>query len=208
MKKYCLFFSLLMGAATHAQQFATTEDGKRIRLNENGTWQFAEAVPSKNPDSATKLFSKPQASTIFAKSAKNRFAFWYDKSIWKVSHDVNNEAAEFELSLLKGEAFAMFISEKVEIDLENLKAIALKNAREQDPNTKLDKEETRIINEQKVKFLQMSGEAHGVKFVYVGYYTSNNSGTLQFVCFTSRNLFKSYESDFQNLLNGLVVSAQ
>ena len=208
MKKYWIFILLFAGAGADAQQFATTDDGKRIRLNENGTWQFADPSAIKTPDSVVKIFSKPQSSTIYMKSAKNRFAFWYDKSIWKVSHEVNNEAAEFELSLLKGDGYAMFISEKVEIDLENLKEIALKNAREQDPNVRLDKEEMRMINGQKVKYLQMSGDAHGVKFVYMGYYASNNSGTLQFVCFTFRNLLKNYESDFQNLLNGLVVSTQ
>lgn len=197
-----------MGAGANAQQFATTDDGKRIRLNENGTWQFVNLPDNKSPDSVAKRFSKPPSSTIYLKSAKNRFAFWYDKSVWKVSPNVKNESAEFELSPVKGEAYAMFISEKVEIDLENLKEIALNNAREQDPDIRIEKEEMRIVNEQKVKFLQMSGAAHGVKFVYMGYYTSNSSGTLQFVCFTSRNLFKSYESDFQNLLNGLIVSAQ
>jgi len=65
-----------------------------------------------------------------------------------------------------------------------------------------------MVNGQKVKLLQMSAEAQSVKFVYLGYFASNNSGTLQFVCFTSGNLLKNHTADFQNLLNGLVVSAQ
>jgi len=47
-----------------------------------------------------------------------------------------------------------------------------------------------MVNGQKVKLLQMSAEAQSVKFVYLGYFASNNSGTLQFVCFTTGNLLK------------------
>ena len=54
------------------------------------------------------------------------------------------------------------------------------------------------------KYIQMSGQAKGVKFIYQGYYTSNESGTVQFVCFTGKNLLKNYEKDMQELLNGLV----
>jgi hypothetical protein len=207
MKK--IWVSLLIGTTLNAysQQFATTDDGRRIRLNENGTWQIIKPESGSLTDSTAKFFSKPQSSTAYLKSAKNRFGFWYDKSTWKVSKQSSNEAAEFELQMLKGDGYCMFISEKIEIDLENLKEIAIKNAQTEDPSIKIDREENRIINGQKAKFLQMSGEMHGVKFVYLGYYTSNESGTLQFVCFTARNLLKEYEGEFFNLLNGLVVAA-
>ncbi len=206
MKKNFLFFFLFLATTSYAQQLATTDDGRRVKLNTNGTWQFADSTMK--ADTAARLFSKPPHSTTYIKSTRNRFGFWYDKSIWKMAEKLSNDASEFELSLVKGDGFAMFISERIEVDLENLKEIAVNNAREEDPNIKLEKEENRIINGQKVKYLQMSGEAHGIKFVYMGYYTSNESGTLQFVCYTAKNLLKNYEPDFQNLINGLVVSAQ
>ena len=208
MKKIWVSFVILTTLNAYSQQFATTDDGRRIRLNENGTWQIVKPETGSLTDSTAKIFSKPQSSTVYLKSAKNRFGFWYDKSTWKVSKQISNEAAEFELQMLKGDGYCMFISEKIEIDVENLKEIAIKNAQTEDPNIKVDREENRIINGQKVKFLQMSGEMHGVKFVYMGYYTSNEAGTLQFVCFTARNLLKEYEGEFFNLLNGLVVAAR
>jgi hypothetical protein len=102
----------------------------------------------------------------------------------------------------------MFISERIEIDLDHLKNIVIKNAQQEDPDIIIEKEELRIVNGIKLKYLQMSGQAHGVKFVYQGYYSSNSTGTVQFVCFTAKNLIKDYESEFLNLLNGLVSSGQ
>jgi hypothetical protein len=195
-------------SGAYAQQFATTPDGRTVKLNENGTWQYANAPKPSHGDSITHIYSKPQLATTYAKSARNRFGFWYDKNIWTLVQKPTNEYAEFQLDMPKGDGYAMFISERIEIDLDHLKSIVIKNAQQEDPNISIEKEELRIVNGIKLKFLQMSGETHGVKFEYQGYYSSNNSGTVQFVCFTTKNLIKDYESDFLNLLNGLVSSGQ
>ena len=199
---------ILSGLHSDAQQFATTDDGRRIKLNENGTWQLVKPAPAGVIDSTLKVFSKPQLSTTYVKSQKNRFGFWYDKSAWTLSNQISNQAAEFELQLAKGDGYCMFISEKIEIDIENLKEIAIQNAKSEDPNIKVERDENRLVNGQKVKFMQLSGTMRGINFVYMGYYTSNESGTLQFVCFTAKNLLKEYEPAFQNLLNGLVVTGR
>jgi len=191
-----------------AQQFATTEDGRTVKLNENGTWQFVTKEKSRKTDSILHIYSKPQLATTYVKSTRNRFGFWYDKTVWKPVQKKTNEYAEFEMEMPKGDAYAMFISEKIELDLDQLRNIVIKNARQQDPNIMVEKEEMRMVNGIKLKYLQMTGEAHGVNFVYQGYYSSNSSGTIQFVCFTAKNLVKEYESDFLNLLNGLVSSGQ
>jgi hypothetical protein len=191
----------------YAQQLATTPDGRTVKLNENGTWQYVTTKLA-GADSVTHIYSKPQLATTYAKSARNRFGFWYDKNVWKLVQKPSNEYAEFELEMPKGDGYAMFISEKIQIDLDHLREIVIKNARGQDPNIAVEKEELRIVNGIKLKFLQMSGEAHGVKFIYQGYYSSNSSGTVQFVCFTARNLIKDYEPEFLNLLNGLVSAGQ
>jgi hypothetical protein len=208
LRAIILLLCAFCGREIHAQQLATTEDGRTVKLNENGTWQYVTINKSPRADSIIHIYSKPQLSTTYVKSSRNKFGFWYDKNVWNLAPKRTNEYAEFELVMPKGDGYAMFISEKIEIDLDHLKKIVIKNAQQEDPDIAVEKEEMRKVNGIKLKFLQMSGEAHGVKFVYQGYYSSNSSGTIQFVCFTPKNLIKDYESIFLNLLNGLVSSSQ
>ena len=199
---FCLF--ICTGFNSYSQQFATTDEGKTVKLNADGTWQYATRDMPYPEDSIAHIFSKPQLATTYLKSSRNHFGFWYDKKIWKSAENNATPFVEFQLDLSKGDAYAIFISEKIEIDLPTLKKAVIKNAKSEDPDIVVEKDELRLVNGHKVRFLQMSGMGHGVKFVYQGYYASNDSGTVQFVCVTARNLLKDYEPYFQNLLNGLV----
>ncbi len=183
---------------------ATTDDGKRVVLHNNGKWEY------KNDDTTAvsaeiKYYTKPETAKTLLKSEKNNFAIWFDSKKWKKSKEMDNEDAEFELKLFNGDGYAIVITERIEIDIENFKEIALENARDAAPDIVIEKEENRIVNGQKIKFLQMGGSAMGIKLVYVGYYSSNESGTIQLICYTGKNLLKNYLKDFEDLMNGLVV---
>lgn len=187
------------------QKYATSDDGKRVKLNANGTWEYA-----KEPLTGTKIeekhFNKPALANTLLKSKKNNFAVWYDPSKWKVSNKLDNENAEFELSLKGEDGYCMAISERIQVDIENLKNIALKNAQEADPNATIDQEEDRIVNGKKIKMLKILCTVQSIKFVLLGYYASDESGTIQLVCYTAQNLSKNYEKDFWDILNGLTVA--
>jgi hypothetical protein len=200
--KYTLILCLLLAPTVlFCQVMGTTDDGKRVKLNGNGTWEYIiEKSDSASVSSGN--YAKSTKATTQIKSTKNDFGFWYDKSKWKLGKDEEGDA-EFTLEHIDGDAYAMFLAERIEIDLENLKDIAVENAKSLDPDIKVDTETTRVVNGHKVKYIQMSGQAKGMKFIYQGYYTSNESGTVQFVCFTGKNLLKEYEKDMQELLNGL-----
>ena len=43
-----------------------------------------------------------------------------------------------------------------------------------------------------------------MEVTYFGYYYSNSKGTVQFVAFTSKNLFPKYKTEMENLLNGFM----
>lgn len=203
MKYYLLLALLAMHTGVFSQVMGTTDDGKRVKLNSNGTWEYVTRDATEASTEKAEAFSKSAGATTQVKSTKNDFGFWYDKSKWKMGKQDDNEDAEFALEHKDGDSYAMFLAERIEIDLENLKEIAVENAKELDPDVKVDIETNRIVNGQKVKYIQMSGQTKGVKFVYQGYYTSNESGTVQFVCFTGKSLLKLYEKDMQELLNGL-----
>jgi len=204
-----LFICILGGMLTAiAQKKAVTENGEEVLLSDDGTWKYLN--DSLKTDTATIptnpiTFSKGTSSTFLLKSTKFNVGIWLDPKKWTFGKGVNNEAAEYELNLKNGDLYAMLITENMEIPLKTLKEAAIKNATDAAPDLKLVKEEYRTVNKNKVSLLEMNGTAKGIKFTYYGYYYSNARGTLQFVSYTSQNLFSKFQTDIEGLLNGLVV---
>lgn len=206
MRTILSLLSTLFVLCAGAQQTATTEDGKKVLLYDNGKWEYTkEDIDSASGQTSLKSYTKPATAKTFAKSGKNNFGVWYDNKKWKLDEDPNNEAAEFSFRLLKGDGYAMAITERIEIGMENFKEIALGNARNAAPDIAVEKEEERKVNGVLIKFIQMSGTIKGIKFTYAGYYCSNESGSIQLLSFTGKSLFKNYQKDFEELLNGLVT---
>ena len=188
-----------------AQIYGTTDDGLRVQLNENGTWKYLERDTSAAIAVNPKAFLKPTNAIATKKSTQNSMSINYNPVKWKVLKNKNNEDAEFEFEHVKGNSYAMVINEKIEIPLENLKKISYDNVIENAPDSKIDKAEYRTVNGLKVLHLEMSGTMEGIKFVYYGYYFSNEKGTTQMVCYTAKSLLKEYQVDFEDFLNGLTA---
>ena len=203
MKYIATLVFVLIALYNNAQQKATTDNGQRVILNDNGKWEYEKKDTAAKSD--LKSFTKPAAATSLIRSEKNNYAVWYDPKKWKKRSDIKNDAVEFQLGLSSGDGYAMAVTERIEIAIENLKEVALTNAMNAAPDVVIEMEEDRMINGHKVKCLQMSGTASGIKFTYLGYYTSHENGTIQLVCFTGKNLMKQYRKDFEDLLNGLVL---
>ena len=207
MKKliFAVFF-LLPVFTIHAQINALTETGDEVILYEDGTWKY---VDKEMPESSEiKLneqeFKKEDDQTFLVKSKNLNFGVWINPREWTFEKSSPGEAAEFQFRKKDEDLYAMFISEKVEIPIENLKRIAFKNARKAAPNVEITNEEFRNVNGIKVLMMQMRGTIEGMNFLYYGYYFSNENGTIQLLTYTSANLFERYEKDMNAFLNGLV----
>lgn len=208
MKNF-LLTTLVMCSLTlgYGQIKAVTENGDEVTLFDDGTWSYddlgvmEEAEIAMNP--AT--FKKGDKATFLLKSSKNNFGFYLNPKEWSFTKEASNTAAEYELQLKSGDLYGMIIAEQVEIPLENLRGIAISTAKSAAPDLKVIKEEYRMVNGLKMLHLQMNGTMQGIKFSYYGYYYSNESGTVQYVTFTSQNLIESYREQCDALLNGLVV---
>ena len=190
-----------------AQIKAVTENGDEVMLNEDGTWSYnlegVDEGEEKEPAMNNQKFSKPTGSTFLLKSEKLNVGVWLDSKKWGFKKSTN-DVAEFDLSRKAGDIYGMIISESVEIPLLNLKNIALDNARAAAPDIKLVKEEYRMVNGLMVLHLQMDGTIQGIKFTYLGYYYSDESGTVQFLTYSSQKLMKEQRAECEALLNGLV----
>jgi hypothetical protein len=208
MKKILLqaiFF--LIVTSLFGQKKAVTETGEEVTLYNDGTWKYAndslsekKALPT-NP----KTFKKNVGSAFLLKSSRIDVGVWLDAKKWNFKKASTNEAAEYELQLKGKDLYGMMITESIEIPIETLRGIAVKNAGSVAPDIKVIKEEYRTVNNKKILLIQMNGTMRGIKFTYYGYYYSNAKGTVQLVTYTAQNLFASYLSDMEDLLNGFVT---
>ena len=109
---------------------------------------------------------------------------------------------KFDFTLKNKDAYGMLISEKIEIPLKTLKMAALGNARRVSSDVHVVKEEYRKVNGKMLLYLQMDGTINEVKFSYLGYYYSNESGTIQLLTYTASKLKDEYAKDLEEFLNG------
>jgi hypothetical protein len=188
-------------APAAAEIEATTADGRKVILRDDGTWSDPSAVsPARN------LASKPAGATQMLQSKKGFMELWYDPSKWTQRTKFSNESAEFALEHTSGDAYAMVIVERISMPLSTLRKVALDNAKATAEDARISLEEERTINGVRITAMQIDGTFSGIPFRYYGYYWTGNAGTLQVVTFTSQNLFGEVAEDFTGLLNGVVIT--
>ena len=89
--------------------------------------------------------------------------------------------------------------------MESLKQIAVENAKGAAPDAKITYEEYRIVNGVKLLMMKLEGSINGLKFIYIGYYFSNEKGTIQLITYTGTNIVQQYIPEIESFLNGFVV---
>jgi len=213
MKKLLLFVvtALLFQEMVHSQTKALTSDGNEVLLYSNGTWKYVDEKLSSDNASREVLmnanpFRKSPASSFEVKSKKLNCSVFINPKKWKFSPAEDGGAGEYDFDFRNGDVYAMIITERTEIPMESLKDIAVKNAREVAPDLEVVEEEFRMVNNKKMFCMRMNGTIKGIQFSYFGYYFSSPNGTIQFLTYTSKNLFDSNRSEMEELLNGLVIT--
>ena len=199
----CAFLAL----SGFAQQKAVTETGREVLLYEDGTWSYiseGDEEPGEipvNPDP----FEKDKKSTFLLKSTVIDYGFYLSPKAWGFEKSKDVGAVEYKFKRKGEDLYGMAVTERLEIPFETLRAIAVENGRKAAPDLEVIEEEYRTVNGHKVMMLKMKGTIQGLKFKYYGYYSSSESGTVQFLTYTTDNLFERYKGDMEKLLNGLVI---
>jgi hypothetical protein len=148
-------------------------------------------------------FSAPRQATARVELLGGKARVDYDPAAWK--EEPTDETGRKTLRHVNGDAYALIISERLTIPLENLRSVALNNARTVAPDTKVVEQARRRVNGTDVVMLRMEGTASGLQFTYFGYYYGGKAGTIQVLTYTGSTLFDEYRGDFEALLNGFRV---
>lgn len=209
MKSFFLSCLLLtISSLAIGQQTATTLDGKTVILNDDGTWKYQDKplAAIEFNDSLLTKYRKPTTAKTLLKSERTNHAIWYNSLKWSTIDLKPTESTEYVLKLKDKDGYCITVVEKIEMPLENFREVMLKNLRMRGAEAiEIINEDYRIVNGNRVLHIQFNASANGVKFSYLGYYYSNEKGTTQLLCYTSKNLFSEYKQEFENMLNGFSV---
>lgn len=208
MKKLLITVLLLLIAiASYAGQKAISDTGKQVILNDDGTWAYVDRVqnPVQKIETNPMKFEKPQDATFLIKSIRNNSAYWINPTKWVFRKTEESAAIEYKFQLKGKDLYGMAITEGIEIPVETLTDVALSNAQNAAPDSKVIRQEYRIVNGQKVIYMEINGTIKGINFIYLGYYCSNSAGTTQWVAYTSANAVDKYKSEIMELLNGFTL---
>lgn len=191
----------------NAQVKAVTDTGDEVLLYDDGTWKYtneqvAEETEIKVND---KNFTKDDKSSFVVKSSKVDIGIWINPKDWNFSKNSSNEDAEFQFQKKGEDLYGMLIAEKLQIPIATLRDVALQNAKKVSTDMMVVQEEYRNVNGIKVLMMQMAGTIQGMRISYLGYYYSNESGTIQLLTYTGESLFNNYRRDIEIFLNGLVT---
>ena len=206
MKKFLIIVLIFLSFKVNAGKRAVTDEGDIVILNNNGTWEYESIDKTKSTEirENKSTFKKNSTLTFLIKSVRNNSAIWINPQKWTFKKSNNaDEASEYEFERKNMDLYAISITERITVDLENLTQIAFQNAKTAAPDVKIIKREYRIVNGIKVMYMEMDGTIQGIKFSYFGYYYSDKSGSIQLLAYTGSNLAEKYKIEIENFLNGL-----
>lgn len=182
---------------------AITDDGRKVILKNDGTWRPFGSKPASS-ERAKNINKKVDSSTAVFKPKGDKFQVWYDPSKWHMKKAADSDKPTFEHK--DGDVYAMVLAERFSMSLEALRDLAINNAQNVAPDTKVTYEEERLVNGRKVLCLKIDGTIAGVQFTYYGYYYAGKGGIIQLITYTSQNLIDEYQGEMTNFLNGLIIN--
>lgn len=203
--KTLIFIAIsLWGNNVFAKTKAITDKGEEVILYDNGTWKSTEIKQGYDTRLDTLVVNRKSSAGFLVKSTRNTSGVFIDPKQWslmKKAPDASSQQ-EYSFNLKEGDAYAMMITEQIEMPLNSLAEIALENMKEVAPDGRISRDEIRKVNGAIVKCLQMEGSVKGIEFIFLGYYFTAENCTTQLVSYTSKSLFPKYKKDMEDLING------
>lgn len=205
MKRLALLYIFFMSVlGSFSQITATTAEGKKVILYNNGTWKYTDSV-SMTIEKGGEYF-KPLGTNCIIKGQIVKYVVVYDSSLWKLHDTPLNKQADFSMSLKESPtATILLIPEKSTSTLSALRDLALNNARRTGKNVLVQKQEFRRVNKKDVLYLEFTTEVQGFTFLFMAYYYSGENSCIQLVAYTEMSLAEKDKPKMLDLMNGLIL---
>lgn len=215
MTKLCVMKTTVLAALLCASALVqaapmrgVTEKGDEIVLHDDGTWKYIKPMP--DAPAAVPLndrtFRSAITSNFEVKSTKTRVSVYVNPKKWSFTKVTRSDYDhEFSFRSSQSGLYGLLITEQLAMPIESVSNAALSNLRKQDPGAELVHQEYRSVNGRKLMHLRMNATVNGLKISYFGYYFSDDSGSTQFIAFTSQSLAPARMGEIEEFLNGLQV---
>lgn len=131
------------------------------------------------------------------------YGIWTDNTKW--ARTDSTPPRDMGFKHLKGDAGASVVAERIQIPLETMKRVVVKNAESEMADLVVTESDRRTVNGREILFIRMQGKAEGVPLEYLVYVISGEMGTIQLYTYTGTNLISEYKQDFLEFLNGFVI---
>ncbi len=202
----------LIASSANAQQKALTENGHEVTLYDNGTWKYsgdstgaATSDSDSIPVNTGKFVRNPKATFAVKSNTANVGVYINTAAVTFNPHKENEVIPEYYFLAKSGGFYGMLITEKTPIAIEEFKGIALANAAKASLDARVTSADYRMVNNKKVLCMELRATLKGIKFVYLGYYYSSEGGSVQFLTYTSQEMYTANKKSMEDFLNGFTV---
>lgn len=205
---FCLLSASLCCTANSGSELAVRSDGRKVVLEEDGTWKFAppdKLVVQAGGDGSR---ARPRTATAKARSGFGTFDFAYDPNRWSVEQHPLSDTAEFVFRNMNGSANAKVVTERIATSIDALKALNLDLIRKNDPKGRVVSESALTVNGKSgvvvdATFQAMGATWHSRRFLWTG-----TEGSIQIICLDAESTFAESARDFDDLIAGFDVVAK
>jgi hypothetical protein len=211
-KPFIVLALFLVAYSANAQQKALTETGREVILFDNGTWKYSgdsTDAATTGSDSITfnpiKFVKNAKATFPVKSNTANVGVYINTAAVTFNPHKENEVIPEYYFLAKSGGFYGMLITEKTPIAIEEFKGIALANASKASLDARITSAEYRTVNNKKVLCMELRATLRGIKFVYIGYYYSSEGGSVQFLTYTSEEMYAANKKSMEDFLNGFTV---
>ena len=191
---------LLLACTGAAQYTLDTPDGKKVRLNKDGTWAYVTSS-----DQKPKKNSIPSTSTARYISRFSKYAIWYDPTQWfydttKKSNNFMWDATFYSKDLAIS---GYYMDSRLSSPIDQLETMVKDQWSGQGEVKSFTSFKDTINNLPLVGFDLLLGYG-GVTYQYRGYVYSTLKGSFQFTVGTQKEVFEEDESKIDELFRGLI----
>jgi hypothetical protein len=169
---------------------------------------FKQYKPKEEPFTTSKIkYIKPNRFVSKEKSAIFPAELYYDENQWVSipASDLNPNAEKCLVNKEK-EIYTLLIAEPSTLSLSSLKQAIIINLRRNAQNLEILNQEIRNVNGKDVLTFLIKGNMQDTELVYQWYIYSSDKGSLQYLVFTDKETYNSSKDEFEQILNGLVIT--
>jgi hypothetical protein len=198
MKKFLLFlvFNICLMSIFSEDIIVSLNNGRRAILHQNYTWEYIDDSKSSSIQIENESIYKGKLGIANIR---------YNSKKWKIV-DPFSQTTELSFLNMRGDGYASFVEERIQVPLENMKDVLLRSLDTRGLKATNIESSIKNISNKDFLVIRIDGVISGINIVYLYKIWSGSEGTVQLIVFTGANLFDEYNNDFNEFLNGLELN--